>query len=97
MWPEQDLRPGRRRHGKALTQAVPASAAVPARTTSPSSSAILRAGPRASSGISRNWRRSETNTGEDCTERRRRPEEIDLRVPRLCAKRRVVSITTPGN
>ncbi len=69
MRPGQGLRPGRRRHGRALTQAVPASPAVAARTMFPSCSAILRAGPGASSGMSRKWRRSETNMLEHCSER----------------------------
>ena len=61
-WPGHGRRPGRRRHGSALTQGCPPSPAVAARTISVRCSAMRRAGPGTSSGRSRKCRRSETNT-----------------------------------
>jgi hypothetical protein len=61
MCPLHGRLPGRRRQVTALTQGAPGSPAVAARTTNPMCSAIFRAGPGASSGMSWKWRRSDTN------------------------------------
>jgi hypothetical protein len=67
MCPGQARWLGRRWQLSALTHPTPVSPAVPARTTSVRWSAIRRAGAGASSGISRKWRRSETNILADDT------------------------------
>jgi hypothetical protein len=59
--PGQARLAGRRRHGSALSQAVPASPAVAARTMLLRCSASRRAGPGVSCGRSRMWCRSVTN------------------------------------
>ncbi len=72
-WPGHGRRPGRRRHGSALTQGCPPSPAVAARTISVRCSAMRRAGTGTSSGMSRKCRRSETNTTHGIAVYFRRP------------------------
>jgi hypothetical protein len=59
--PGQARLAGRRRHGSALSQTVPASPAVAARTMLPRCSASRRAGPGVSGGRSSKWCSSVTN------------------------------------
>ncbi len=65
--PGQRRLPGRRRHGSAVSQAVPASPAVAALTMLLRWSASRRAGPGVSSGRSRKWFRSVTNISQEGT------------------------------
>ena len=65
--PGQRRLPGRRRHGSALSQVVPASPAVAARTMLLRCPANRRAGPGVPAGRSRKWCRSVTNISQDCT------------------------------
>ena len=58
---------GRRRHGRALSQAVPASPAVAAATMLARCSPSRRAGPGVSAGRSRKWCRSATNMAWHCS------------------------------
>ena len=62
--PGQRRLPGRRRHGSALSQAVPASPAVAARTMLLRCPANRRAGPGVPAGRSRKWCRSVTNISQ---------------------------------
>jgi len=56
---------GRRRHPNAVVHTSPAGPTVAACTTKPRCSPMRRAGPGASSGMSKKWRRSDTNTSPE--------------------------------
>jgi hypothetical protein len=71
--PGQRRLAGRRRHGSAVSQAVPASPAVAALTMLPRCSASRRAGPGVSAGRSRKWCRSGRPAWTAAARRRPRP------------------------
>ena len=62
MYPSHGRRPGRFVHPTPDVALVPTGRALPARTMAPSCKASRLAGPGAPSGMSKKWRRSQTNT-----------------------------------